>query len=108
MTCNWRDNYIDFQCSSCFTLFQNTMSLKNLLISVCFHGFILGRVYQTMPKSYHYRKTAEQTDSLGLIKIIDVTSNVDEPQSSETNKKMKVITRLPYPAQSQIQDSGRD
>ena len=61
-----------------------------------------------MPKSLHFRKTAEQTDSLGLIKIINVTPNVYKSKSSETNKKIKAITSLPYPAQSEIHDSGKD
>ena len=82
--------------------------MKNSLISVSIHGFILGTVYQTMQNSLHYRRTAKQTDSLDLIKMVKVTPNVKQPKSSDTNKKVKVITSIPYPAQSQIHVSGRD
>ena len=93
---------------SYLNLFHCMKVLKNSLISVSFHSFILGTVYQTMRNSLYYRSTAEQTDSLDFIKMIKVTSNVNQLKSSNTNKKIKVITSIPYPAQSQIHVSGRD
>ena len=102
MMCNYRDSYCSFQS------LQNTIALRNSLISVCFHGLILGTVYQTTRNSLHYRRTAEQTDSLDLIKMIKVTRNVNQPNLSDTNKGKKVITSIPYGSQSQIHASGKD
>ena len=61
-----------------------------------------------MPNSLLYRRTAEQTDSLDLIKRINVTPNVNQPKLSKANKREKVITSIPYCSQSQIDASGRD
>ena len=108
MMCNYRDSYWSFQSPCCFTLFQNTIALRNSLINVCFHGLILGTVYQTTRNSLHYQSTAEQTDSLHLIKMIKVTRNVNQPNLSDTNKRKKIITSIPYGSQSQIHASGRD
>ena len=52
--------------------------------------------------------TAAQTGSLDLIKVLNVTPNVNRPESSETNKRIKVTTIISYSAQSQIHASGRD
>ena len=70
--------------------------------------FYLGRVYQTIPHSLHYRRTTAQTDSLDLIKMINVTPNVNQPESSEANKRIKIRTSTSYSAQSQTQAPGRD
>ena len=108
MIYNYRDSYCSFQSPCCFTLFKNTIALRNSLISVCFHGLILGTVYQTTRNSLHYRRTAEQTDSLDLIKMIKVTRNVNQPNLSDTNKRKKIRTSIPYGSQSQKHASGRD
>ena len=70
--------------------------------------FYLITVYQIMPNSPHYRRTVEETDSLDLIKRINVTPNVNEPKLSKTKKGEKVIISIPYRSQSQIHASGRD
>ena len=69
--------------------------------------FFVGKVYQTIPNSLHFERTAAQTESLDLIKIINLTLNVNHPQSSETNKITKVSSSIPYSAQSQIHAAGR-
>ena len=70
------------------------------LHKISFGGFIhyfmfpwlyLGTVYQTMSNSLHYRKTAAQTDSFDLMKMNNLTSNVNQPELSNTNKITKVI-----------------
>ena len=61
-----------------------------------------------MKNSLLYRTAAAQTDSLDLIKVLNVTPNVNRPESSETNKRIKVTTIISYSAQSQIHASGRD
>ena len=38
----------------------------------------------------------------------NVTLNVKQPQPSETNRRIKVITNILYSAQGQIHPSGRD
>ena len=70
--------------------------------------FYLDRVYQTMSNSLHYRRTAEQTDSLVLMKMINVTPNVSQPKSSKRIEKIKVTTSILHPAQTQIHASGTD
>ena len=65
-------------------------------------------VYQTMPNSPHYRRTAEETDSLDLIKRINVTPNVNKTKSNKTNIRAKVITNIPHRSQSQTHPTGRD
>lgn len=70
--------------------------------------FYLRRVYQTVPNSLHYRRRALQTDSLDSNKMNNVTLNVKQPQPSETNRRIKVITNILYSAQGQIHPSGRD
>ena len=70
--------------------------------------FYLGIVYQTMKNSLHYRTKAAQTDSLDLMKVINVSPNVNRPESSETNKRIKVRISTSYSAQSHIHASGRD
>ena len=68
----------------------------------------LGTVHQTMPNSLHDRRIAAETDSLDLIKMNNVTSNVNQLEPSKRNKRTKVITSIPYSAKSQIHASGRD
>ena len=70
--------------------------------------FYLITVYQTMPNSPNYRRRAEETDSLDLIKRINVTPNVNKTKSSKTNKRAKVITNIRYRSQAQIHATGRD
>ena len=70
--------------------------------------FYLGTVYQSIPNSHHYRRTAAQTDSLDLMEMINVTPNVNQPESSKTNKRIEVRTSISYSAQSQIHASGTD
>ena len=70
--------------------------------------FYLDRVYQTMSNSLHYRRTAEQTDLLVLMKMINVTANVSQRKSSKRTEKIKVTTSTLYPAQTQIHASGTD
>ena len=59
-------------------------------------SFYLGTVHQTKSNSLHYRKTAAQTDLFDLMKMNNLTSNVNQPELSETNKETKVITSIPY------------
>ena len=74
-----------------------------------FSGLYLGRVYQTMPSSAYNRKaSAPQTDSMDLMKINNVTSNVKPAEPSKTNKVTKVVTIVQYTANNQIKPSGRD
>ena len=40
--------------------------------------------------------------------MINVTPNVNQPESSETNKRIEVRTSISYSAQSQIHASGTD
>ena len=68
----------------------------------------LGTVYQDMRKSLHEKSTAAQTDSFDLVKMNNVTSNVNLPEPSQTNKITKVITSVPYTGNSQIHASGMD
>ena len=51
-----------------------------------FSWFYLGTVSQTITNSLHYRKTVAQTDSLNLIKIINLTLNFNQPELIETIK----------------------
>ena len=60
--------------------------------------FYLGKVYQTIPHSLRYRRIAEQIDLLDLIEIINFTPNVDQPESSKTNKRIKILISIPYSA----------
>ena len=52
-----------------------------------FPWFYLATVSQTITNSLHYRKTVAQTDSLNLIKIINLTLNFNQPGLIETIKK---------------------
>ena len=61
-----------------------------------------------MTNSLHYRKTAAQTDSLDLIKIINLIPIVNQPELIETIKKIKFMIGIPYSAPSQIHASGWD
>ena len=51
---------------SYLNVFHGMKVLKNSLISVSFHSFILGTVYQTMRNSLYYRSTAEQNWFIGF------------------------------------------
>ena len=53
----------------------------------------LGTVYQTMPNSLHDRRIAAETVSLDLIKMNNITSNVNQLEPSKANKKTKVNKR---------------
>ena len=62
-----------------------------------------------MPSSAYNRKaSAPQTDSMDLMKINNVTSNVKPAEPSKTNKVTKVVTIVQYTANNQIKPSGRD
>ena len=50
--------------------------------------------------------SAEQTDSFALIKTKSVTSNVNQPETSETNKIIGVIMSAPYTANTHVLSSG--
>ena len=68
------------------------MVLFNYSLSNC-HSFIEGQ----QNKLIHWV----------LIKMIKVTPNINQPKSSDTNKRKRVITSIPYRAQSEIYASGR-
>ena len=68
----------------------------------------LSTVHQTVPNSLHDRRIAAETDSLDLIKMNNVTSNVNQLEPNKTNKRTKVITSISYSAKSQIHASGGD
>ena len=70
--------------------------------------FCLGTFYQSMQNSVHYGRTAAQSYSVDLIKLINVTLNDNRPDSSETNERIKVRTSTSYSAQSQVHAAGRD
>ena len=72
-----------------------------------FPWFCLGTVYQTMPSSLNdIMASAAQTDSFALIKKKSVTSNVNQPERSETSKITRVIASAPYTPNTQILSSG--
>ena len=69
----------------------------------------LGRVYQTMRDSPYYRRASRaQTNSLDLMKINNVISNVKQAEPSKTNKIAKVLATAPYTANTKMYSSGRD
>ena len=53
----------------------------------------LGTVHKTMPNSLHDRRIAAETVSLDLIKMNNITSNVNQIEPSKTNKRTKVNKR---------------
>ena len=70
--------------------------------------FCLGTFYQSMQNSDHYQRTAALSYSVDLIKLVNVTPNMNQPESSEINERIKVRTSISYSAQSQIHAAGRD
>ena len=54
----------------------------------------------------HIMASAEQTDSFALIKTKSVTSNINQPKTSETNKIIEVIMSAPYTANTHVLSSG--
>ena len=72
-----------------------------------FLWFCLGTVYQTMSSSLNdIVASAIETDSFALIKKKSVTSNVNQPERSETSKITRVITSASYIPNIQILSSG--
>ena len=71
-----------------------------------FPWFYLGTVSQTMTNSLHYQRTVAKTDSLNLIKIINLSPNVNQPELIETIKTIKLMRSIPYSAQSEIHAAG--
>ena len=61
-----------------------------------------------MRNSLYDRKTAAQTDLFDLIKMNNVSSNVNQPEPRDPNKRTKVITIAPYTGNNQIRSSGTD
>ena len=102
----------------CYTDRQETISIdiENITLHYISFGdfshyfmlarFYLATVYQTMSNSLHYRKTAAQTDSFDLMKMNNLTSNLNQPELSETNKNTKVLTSIPYTVNIQKKSSG--
>ena len=72
-----------------------------------FLRFYLGTAYQIIRNSLHDRRTAAQTDSFDLVKMMNVTSNVNQPEASETNKIPEIVTSLSYTGNTQIHSLGR-
>ena len=104
--CKYRIRYSSYESSSCIVLLQNTLPLKFRQCCM-FQWFSLGTVYQTMSSSLNdIMASAAQTDSFTLIKKKSVTSNVNQPERSETSKITKVITSAPYTPNTQILSSG--
>ena len=68
----------------------------------------LGAVYQTVRNSPHERRTAPKTDSFDLVEMINVTSNFNHLEPSETNIITKVITSVLHTGNSQIHAPGTD
>ena len=68
---------------------------------------LLGTVYQTVSSSLNdIVASAIETDSFALIKKKSVTSNVNQPERSETSKITRVITSASYIPNTQILSSG--
>ena len=108
MLCKYTVRYSSYESSSCILLLQNTLALKFWQCCM-FPWFYLGTVYQTMSSSLNdIMLLAAQTDSFALIKKKSVISNVDQPQTSETNKITRVITSAPYKLNTQILSSSTD
>lgn len=55
--------------------------------------------------NYDKRKAAK-TDLFDLIKINNVSSNVNQPEPGETNKMEKVVRRVPYTSNNQKHSLG--
>ena len=71
--------------------------------------FYLVKGYQTMQISlYDRRKSARETDSLDLMKINNVTSNVIQAEQSQTNKNIRVITSAPNTGNTKMHSLGKD
>ena len=71
--------------------------------------FYLANVYQTMQISlYDRRKSARETDSLDLMKINNVTANVNQAEQSQANKYIRVITSAPNTGNTKMHSSGKD
>ena len=52
--------------------------------------------------------SAVQIDSLDLMKMINIPSNVKDTEPSKTNKITKVLTTPPYITNTQAPPSGRE
>ena len=61
-----------------------------------------------MRNSLYDRKTAAQTDLFDLIKMNNVSSNVNQPEPRDPNKRTKVIAVALYTVNNQIHSSGTD
>ena len=61
-----------------------------------------------MRNSLYDRRTAAQTNLFDLIKTNNVSSNVNQPEPRDPNKRTKVITVAPYTVNNQIHSSGTD
>ena len=86
---------------SSIEIFENTAFVH--LTEVPIPWFYLRTTYQTMSSSLNtIMASAAQTDSFGLIKKKSVTSNVNQPETSDTNKITRVITSVPYTPNTQI------
>ena len=71
--------------------------------------FYLVKGYQTMQISlYDRRKSARETDSLDLMKINNVNSNVNQAEQSEANKYIRVITSAPNTGNTKMHSSSND
>ena len=57
---------------------------------------------------YDRRKSARETDSLDLMKINNVTSNVIQAEQSQTNKNIRVITSAPNTGNTKMHSLGKD
>ena len=104
--CKYKVRYSSYESSSFTVLLLNILELK---FSQCcmFLRFCLGTVYQTMKSPLNdTRASPAQTDSLALIKKKNVTSNVNQPETNNTNKIKRLITSTPYTANTQIFSSG--
>ena len=57
---------------------------------------------------YDRRKSARETDSLDLMKINNVNSNVNQAEQSEANKYIRVITSALNTGNTKMHSSGND